>query len=77
MEHANTDDDEQIFWSEEEFDDEQIFLSDEEDEVEPSPVPKCIGCPHTECDELMPLSGTVYVGSYTTFHVLDYLYLVR
>ena len=61
----------------EHFSDEDIYFSDEEEEQENVTMPKCTGCPHTQCDELMPLYGTVYVGSYSSFHVMDYLSLVR
>ena len=61
----------------EHYSDEDIYFYDEEEEEENVTMPTCTGCPHTQCDELMPLYGTVYVGSYSSFHVMDYLSLVR
>ena len=75
---VENDDDEQLFWSDEEDgDDEHIFWSDPDDEGEPLPRTKCIGCPHIQCDKLMPQSGTVFIGSHGSVDVLDYLYFVR
>ena len=61
----------------ENYNEEDIYFSDDEEEEDYMSMPKCIGCPHTQCDELMPVNGTVYVGSYSSVHVMDYISLVR
>ena len=48
------------------YSDQDIYFSDddEEDDEEHLSRPKCTGCPHTLCTELMPLNGTVPVSQY-------------
>ena len=58
--------------------DENMFESEDESfEEEFLQRPKCIGCPHNRCEELLPLSGTVYCGSTPKYIIEDYYHLIE